>query len=251
MLRLRNALTGVMATVLPLCAQTAFTVPAGTAVRLRLAETVSSANAAAGTPVRFEVADDLIANSVVVVPRGTVVTGTVSAVHVHSAAGKGSSLQIKLDAFRAGAGLRIPIGTTAPAVAPPVTAMMAGTVPIPVLPPAPSPLLFSTTGAAVSIPKGLEVVVYTERPLTANSNKLAAKAAAATASRTSPAIASVPLTNEDILSMKRAGIADDQILARVTSAPGAYRLDPADLAVLKKAHVSEAVLQAMVAQMQR
>src|SRR5690242_11909756 len=179
-----HALAAVLACFLPVYAQTAFTLPVGTPVRLRLAQTISSADATAGAPVPFEVVDDVIANSVLVVPHGAVVTGAVAAVHSHGRSGKGGSLRIKLDVLHAGNGLRIPIGTTAPGVAAPATAMMAGSVSIPVPPPVASPLAVFASGADVSIAKGLELVVYTERALSATSDKLTAKPATAAAPAT-------------------------------------------------------------------
>lgn len=55
------------------------------------------------------------------------------------------------------------------------------------------------------------------------------------------------LTNEDIVTMVRAGLAEETILAVVRSSRGRYQLDAQDLIALKEAGVSEKILQAMLA----
>jgi hypothetical protein len=54
------------------------------------------------------------------------------------------------------------------------------------------------------------------------------------------------LKNADIVRMTKSGLGEDVILALIKEAPSAFSTTPKDLAELKKAKVSEAVIQAMI-----
>jgi len=56
----------------------------------------------------------------------------------------------------------------------------------------------------------------------------------------------VPLTNEDIVSLKKAGIGDDVIILTINRGVSRFRTQPADLVTLKNAGVSDAVISAML-----
>jgi hypothetical protein len=55
-----------------------------------------------------------------------------------------------------------------------------------------------------------------------------------------------PLTNDDVISLKKAGLSDDLILLKINSSPTKFRTDPADLVALKNAGVSDAVVAAIL-----
>jgi hypothetical protein len=57
---------------------------------------------------------------------------------------------------------------------------------------------------------------------------------------------SAPLTNEDVISLKKAGIGDDVIILKISSGPTKFSTEPADLVALKNAGLSDAVISAMV-----
>ena len=54
------------------------------------------------------------------------------------------------------------------------------------------------------------------------------------------------MTNEVLLVLKQAGLSDREMIARINASPANYRLEPADIAVLKDAEMSQSVLQAMI-----
>ena len=55
-----------------------------------------------------------------------------------------------------------------------------------------------------------------------------------------------PLTNDDVISMKKAGIGDDVIILKISSGPTKFSTEPVDLVALKNAGVSDAVIAAML-----
>ena len=55
-----------------------------------------------------------------------------------------------------------------------------------------------------------------------------------------------PLSNEDVVKLRDAGLSDDLLVAKIKSSPAAFHLEPEDLIALKKASVSEAVIEAML-----
>jgi hypothetical protein len=55
-----------------------------------------------------------------------------------------------------------------------------------------------------------------------------------------------PLTNEDLIRLKKAGISDDVIILTINSGATKFSTEPADLAALKNAGVSDAVITAML-----
>jgi hypothetical protein len=64
----------------PTAAPSPRVLPKGTEVHLVLLDSISSANATKGQPVRFAVAQDVVVNGVVVIPRGTQAEGVVAKV---------------------------------------------------------------------------------------------------------------------------------------------------------------------------
>jgi hypothetical protein len=55
-----------------------------------------------------------------------------------------------------------------------------------------------------------------------------------------------PLTNEDILKLKDAGLSEQLIVDKIMSSPAQYRLEADDLVALKKAGISDAIIAAMM-----
>ena len=56
----------------------------------------------------------------------------------------------------------------------------------------------------------------------------------------------VPLTNDDIISLKRAAIGDEVIILKISSGPTQFSTEAADLIALKNAGISDAVIAAML-----
>jgi hypothetical protein len=59
----------------------------------------------------------------------------------------------------------------------------------------------------------------------------------------------VPLTNDDVISFKKAGLRDDLIISTINSGPALFKTDAADLVALKKSGVSDAVIAVMLKKM--
>jgi hypothetical protein len=55
-----------------------------------------------------------------------------------------------------------------------------------------------------------------------------------------------PMTNNDVITLKKAGIGDELIIVKVKSSQGTYGLDPADIIALHEEGISDAVIAAML-----
>jgi hypothetical protein len=60
-----------------------------------------------------------------------------------------------------------------------------------------------------------------------------------------------PLTNADVIALRRAGIDDDVLCLKIRQSPGAYDLSPAGTDALRREGISDAVVAAMTASVQR
>lgn len=69
----------------------------GTAVKLRLKQDLSSANAKEGDRIEFEVAEQVTVGDIVVIPKGSAAGGTVTDVQAARRMGRGGKLDIELD----------------------------------------------------------------------------------------------------------------------------------------------------------
>jgi hypothetical protein len=237
----------VLAGGIDLNAQTLLTLPADTPVRLHTDQNVSSANAQIGTTVQLVVIDDIQTNGVVIIPHGTVVFATVTDVHSQAQSTKGGLLKLKLTDIRLTNGIQVALGLQPASQTQTVAAVIAGaTLANPLVVGGPSPLAVSAAGSDATIPKGTEVIAYFKTSLTVNSDKLASTPGAV-AENAPPAVpARGPMTNEVVLVLKQAGLSDNEMIARIKASPANYRLEPADIAALKDATLSQAVVQAMV-----
>jgi hypothetical protein len=68
----------------------------GTPVKLRLTETISSANAKVGQEIPFEVLEDLKVDDIVVLPKGATAIGTVTEANPKKSMGRGGKLNISI-----------------------------------------------------------------------------------------------------------------------------------------------------------
>ena len=55
-----------------------------------------------------------------------------------------------------------------------------------------------------------------------------------------------PMSNQDVMALKAAGISDDLVIAKIKSSAGTYNLAADDIIALKQANVSDAVIQTML-----
>lgn len=156
-----------------------FTLRDGTAVRLRLKENISSANASVGEFVGFEVLDEIEVNGVVVIPRGGRARGSVTEAVSKGKMGRAGKLEIVLDYVRladfetaavravqtAGGGERDGGGK-------PVGIVANGWLYWPS-----APFVLFTHGKNITIPKGAEVTAYVDGDVNLNAAKFARKMA--------------------------------------------------------------------------
>lgn len=61
-----------------------------------------------------------------------------------------------------------------------------------------------------------------------------------------PFQSTAPLTNDDVISLKKAGLSDEVILLKINSGPTKFKTDPADMVALKNAGVSDALIAAIL-----
>ena len=78
----------------------AFVLEDGTPIKLRLSQTVSSADAHVNDRVEFEVLEDVLVNNVVVIPKGATALGTVTEAVPKKRMARGGKLEIVMDSVR-------------------------------------------------------------------------------------------------------------------------------------------------------
>jgi hypothetical protein len=54
------------------------------------------------------------------------------------------------------------------------------------------------------------------------------------------------MSNVDVITLKDAGLSDELLISKIRNSAGDYRLDTDDLIALKRAKVSETVIQSML-----
>lgn len=215
----------------------------GTAVRMRLNRTLSSADARTGETVDFETLDDVVLDGVTVIPKSSTAVATVTEAASKKRMGRGGKLAVNIDYVRLPSGEKLALrgvqdlkgGGHAGAM---TGAMVAtGIVFFPA-----APLFLFMHGKDITIPKGHEVTVYT------NSDYKVAAAPVRTASTDAEVMKprGNALTNADVLKLKGAGLSEQLIVQKIKNSPGSYSLEAEDMISLKKAGISETVIGAML-----
>ena len=136
-------------------------IPSGTPVRMRLAETLSSATAKVGNAVMFEVLDPIVINEQIVIPNGTKAVGTVTVAEPKRRMGRSGKLNLTLDHIFLNSGNKILVtadqkaasGSNTGKVA--VAAVAVGVLFFPA-----APLMLLVHGKDVTITQGTPVTVY-------------------------------------------------------------------------------------------
>jgi hypothetical protein len=138
--------------------QAPFVLQDGTPIKLRLSQTVSSADAHVNDRVEFEVLEDVMVNNVVVIPKGSSAIGTVTEAVPKRRMARGGKLEIVLDSVRMVEGEKVALRAVKDAKGGShTTGMTIGIVAgaLVFLPAAPLFLLMH--GKDISIPKGTDV----------------------------------------------------------------------------------------------
>jgi hypothetical protein len=149
------------ATAAPLPALVGFGLEDGTPIKLRLTRNLSSATDKKGDTVDFEVLEDVMANGVIVVPRGGVAWATITDAEPKKRMGRGGKLDVNVDSVRLKDGEKIPLRAVKDTkggghVGAMTGAMVAtGIVFFPA-----APLFLFMHGKDINIPKGTEVTAY-------------------------------------------------------------------------------------------
>lgn len=169
--------------------KTGFVLEDGTPIKLRLTRTISSASAQVGDRVDFEVLDSVSVNGVVVIPKGSIAWGTVTAAHKKRRMGRGGKLNVNIDSVRLADGekdaLRAVKDTSGGGHVGAMTGAMVATG-IVFFPAA--PLFLFMHGKDITIPKGTEIDAYTNGDMSLDPARFMPQAASSMAS------AAVPLT---------------------------------------------------------
>lgn len=105
---MKTSLFSILLVACSLAAQAeTLTLPNGTPVRMRLAQTISSGTAKLNQSVPFETLDDLKVGEVMVVPKGTIAMGTVTQVEPKRRMGRAGKLDVALDYVLAVSGEKV------------------------------------------------------------------------------------------------------------------------------------------------
>jgi hypothetical protein len=142
-------------------APTGPTLEDGTPLKLRISQTVSSADAHVGQTVDFEVLEEVKVNDVVVVPKGGVAWATVTVAESKKRMGRGGKLDMNIDSVRLVDGEKVALravkgGKGGGHVGAMTGAMVAtGIVFFPA-----APLFLFMHGKDITIPKGTEITAF-------------------------------------------------------------------------------------------
>lgn len=135
----------------------------GTAVKLRLTETISSATAKVGQQIPFEVTEDVVVQGVTVLPKGAQAVASVTDASKKKSMGRGGKLNVNVDFARLADGEKVQLRAVQDNkggghVGAMTGAMVATAI---VFFPA-APLFLFIHGKDITIPKGTEVTAFVE-----------------------------------------------------------------------------------------
>jgi hypothetical protein len=135
----------------------------GTAVKLRLAETISSSNAKVGQQIPFEVTEDVMVEGIAVLPKGAQALASVTDASPKKSMGRGGKLNVNVDSARLADGEKVQLRAVQDNkggghVGAMTGAMVATAI---VFFPA-APLFLFIHGKDISIPKGTEVTAFVQ-----------------------------------------------------------------------------------------
>jgi hypothetical protein len=152
-----------------------------TPVKLKLNRTISSADAHVNDTVDFDVIEQVTVKGEIVIPRGSLAWGTVTAAEPKKRMARGGKLDVNIDSVKLADGEKIPLRAVKGAkggghVGAMTGAMVATAI---VFFPA-APLFLFMKGKDITIPQGTEITAYTEGDIPLNPSKFAPDPAVAT-----------------------------------------------------------------------
>lgn len=152
----------------------------GTAVKLRLSQTMSSADAKTGQEVPFEVTEDVTVEGVVVLPKGSAAVGTVTEANPRRSMGRAGKLNTSISFARLADGEKLQLRATKETKGGGHVGAMTGAIvatSIVFFPAA--PLFLFIHGKDITIPQGTEITSFVEGDMHLDMTKFGAPANAA------------------------------------------------------------------------
>ncbi len=150
----------------------------GTPVRLRLSQTVSSADAHVNDRVEFEVLEDIKVSDVIVIPKGGIAWGTVTEAEPKRRMARGGKLEIVMDSVRLTDGEKAALRATKEGKGGGHTgAMTAGIVATAIVFFPAAPFFLFMHGKDITFPKGTEVPTFVDGNFTLDLSKFQQTAA--------------------------------------------------------------------------
>jgi PEGA domain len=154
-------------TTLPACKQPCL--EDGTPIKLRIAQTVSSADAHVNDRVEFEVLEEVRISGVLIIPKGGIALGTVTEAQPKRRMARGGKLEIVMDSVRLTDGEKAALRATKGGNGGGHTgAMTAGIVATALVCIVCAPLFLLMHGKDITIPKGTEVPTFVDGNLPLN-----------------------------------------------------------------------------------
>jgi len=201
----------------------------GTPVKLRTARTISSADAHTGDTLDFEVLEDVLVGTTLVIQKGSIAWGTVTEAEPKRRMARGGKLNVNIDAVRLIDGEKVPLRAVKEVKGGGHTgAMTGGMVATGIVFFPAAPFFLFMHGKDITIPKGTEISAYINGDTRLDEAKF----------RTGASSASVPVSNAataqiDVTSTPPS--ADIEIDGKfVGSTPSSVTLAPGDHEIVVK-----------------
>src|SRR5580692_2197560 len=165
----------------------------GTPVKLRISQTVSSADAHLNDRVEFEVLEDIRVGDALIIPKGGIAWGTVTEAQPKRRMGRGGKLEIIMDSVRLADGEKAALRATKEVQGGGHTgAMTAGIVATGLLFFPAAPFFLFMHGKDITVPKGAEVTAYINGDVRLETKNFHAGAEQGVQSATAPQSAAIP-----------------------------------------------------------
>lgn len=171
--------------------QLGFGLEDGTPVKLRLARTISSADAKVNENVDFEVLEEIKVEDVIVIPRGALALATVTEAEPKKRMGRAGKLNVNIDTVRLSSGEKVALRAVKEVKGGGNQGKMTGAIVATSLIFWPAaPLFLLVHGKDISIPKGTEITAYINGNIALDPSKFGVKTAS---NHAQPASSSTPI----------------------------------------------------------